>query len=157
MAKVTFSIEGGKELRDALDEVAKTIGAKHSYSILRKAARESVKPMLKAAKQYAPKSTGRLRSSLRIVSRVYKKEDKVVAWVEPNPKKFPKDYAAFFIEFGHRVGPRKLGLARKWVEPIPFLRRAFDDTKAIVEKLLVDWIRFGIDRAWAKNNQVRSS
>ena len=59
--RVSFKIEGLKEVQNAFDELANDIGDKKARSsVLVPAVREAMKPVLSVAKTLAPKDTGEL-------------------------------------------------------------------------------------------------
>lgn len=73
---VKFKFEGFRELSDVLNELNSDFGEKDSKSILNRAVRESMKPVLAQAKSLAPKDTGELALNLRIEARKPTRKDK---------------------------------------------------------------------------------
>ena len=117
MAKVSFKIEGLKELADALrDELPKATAT----NIQKRALQKAGEPIESDAKRYAPYRTGFLREEIDIGSKLsprqkgqHKKESKVEVFVGP-----PSMARGIVAEFGSVKQA-----------PHPFMRPAWDANK----------------------------
>lgn len=74
IVKIEFT--GFKELSDIFKELDSDFGQKDSKSILNRAVRQSMQPVLSQAKALAPKDTGALATTLRIEARKPSRKDK---------------------------------------------------------------------------------
>jgi len=126
-----------------LEDIDRKIGKKY----VRKALRASAKPTLAVAKSTAPVRTGLLQQNLKLKSAGQRKGVFRMA-VGIGKKWYVGDFFyAAFVAFGHRVGNRKLGDARKVVPPNEWLTKAYDSTKegaiAIFRETIMDLIDSG--------------
>jgi HK97 gp10 family phage protein len=140
MNRGRIKLEGGAELERKL----KAIDAKLAKSIVKKALRAGAKVVLKAAKAKAPRKSGLLVKSLKVRSAKAKKGAVRMA-VQTREGDFKGEtFYAAFTEFGHRIGNRKLGNARKVVEAKPFLGPAFDASKDEAARAITETIKQGL-------------
>lgn len=77
-----FEYEGFVETNDLFRQIQKDYGAKDAQNIMRNAVRKSMKPVLNAAKNLAPKDTGALAASLQVETRIPSKKDLRSKYVE---------------------------------------------------------------------------
>lgn len=141
MAKGYLRLTGTQEVRAALLQLEEKVAKR----IARAALKAGAEPMLHAARSKAPVDTGDLVESLKISTG--KKKGKLVARVQTKSGDYKgKTFYGSFIEYGHYAGPRNLGNARKWIEPRPFLRPAFDENKDRSAGIVVEALRTGIDK-----------
>lgn len=96
----TLKIKGLSELQKYLDQLP----AKMEANIMRGALRAGLKPVAEAARNNVNHVSGDLARSVRITSRINKKEGKTVASVKAGAtKRFPGPYYAHFVEYGTRA------------------------------------------------------
>ena len=121
-----MNVAGLKETSDALNELPQTVAKR----ILRKGLRVGAKVVLSVARADAPVgSSGRLRKNIKIRGG-RGSNGKIVLNVGVGAKDFTGEaFYASFVLYGHRVGPRRLGNARKLVPANNFLERAYDAAK----------------------------
>jgi hypothetical protein len=82
--RVSFKIEGLKEVQNAFDELANDIGDKKARSsVLIPSVREAMKPVLAVAKTLAPKDTGELSITMQVEARRPTKKDFNSKYVSP--------------------------------------------------------------------------
>lgn len=139
-----MKLEGAKELDRALTRLGKKAGGK----IGRKALRAGAKPILANAKGRAPKGEkGFIPPSLKLkAGKRSRKKDYINIVIQTDKGWFKgKDFYAAFVEFGHFVGSRKLGSARTWVPPQPFVRPAFDSKKRQAVRIIMRELQRGIE------------
>ncbi len=135
-----FQITGQTELARALRGLSSEIQQQAAVHAMEQA----MQPVVDAARQLAPVGdTGGLKRSIGFIIRKYKKGAIVFGIVGPRrgfgvPDKTkktgrtePANYA-HLVEYGHAIS----GNAAGWVSAHPFLRPAWDSTRAKVEKLL---------------------
>lgn len=138
--RISMSFDGLSHVRAVLD----TLGPKLESKVIVQSMRQAMKPVLAAAKSYAPVRSGALRRSLSIRTQRGKKRSKgiVRVGVVPGKRWFVGDqYYAGFVEFGfdkvptYRVGNRILsrkprsGESTEAVPAKPFLRPALDSNR----------------------------
>lgn len=140
-------IEGGEELAAKLT----ALGEKLYKRLIRKSLRKQLKPVLANAKANVKDDTGQLRKSLKIVSRVDARKGTITAWVGTASKDYQgQEFYGMMVEYGHLLGSRKLGNARRPIPPHPFLKPAFEDNKENIEQSLGQDIREAIDKEASK-------
>ena len=126
MASIKFSMIGFEQFRLSLENLP----SKVSKRVLRKALRAGAKPIAAAAKNLAPSKSGALRSSIKVRSgKRSRRGMSIIVGLGADWYKGDQFYAAF-VEFGYRVGSRKLGDARREVEGQHFMKRAADNSTA---------------------------
>jgi HK97 gp10 family phage protein len=97
-------------------------------SFIRKSLRASTKPTAKLATSTAPEKTGLMKSQIKTRSGGVKKGTyKMTVGVSKKNFTGTAFYFAFEI-FGHRVGKRELGDARKMVPKNDFMDKAYEAT-----------------------------
>lgn len=159
-------VEGLRELRAAL---LRTIPAEVQGKALQKSLTAGTRLTVAAAKMKAPVKTGRMRKAIyatrdRASSRPGF-EARVVA-VKRGKKAQKSNRDAFywkFVEFGHRTGTKKTGYLRKsdrssggyaggtgFVAARPFMRPAFDSTKAAALDAIRDGLKKQVEAAAKK-------
>ena len=139
-----MKLEGAKELDRALTRLGRKVGGK----IGRKALRAGAKPILANAKSRAPKGKkGFIPPSLKLKAGKRSRKKNYVNIVIQTAKGWfkGKEFYAAFVEFGHFLGSRKLGSARKWVPPQPFVRPAFDSKGKQAVRIIMRELRQGIE------------
>lgn len=135
-----FQITGQTEIAKAL----RGISAELRKDAAAHAMEQAVQPVVDAARNLAPVGdTGGLRRSIGFLIRKYRRGLVVFGVIGPRRgfgvpdpslktgRTEPANYA-HLVEYGHAIH----GDAAGWVEAHPFLRPAWDATKAKVEKLL---------------------
>lgn len=153
-ASVKFKLEGVQELNRVLEGLKDPMRTR----VLAEGVTLAAKPLVQAAKSYAPKRTGALRKSIKAVVRRYPRKGVAIAVVGPsteffksgkkikNPKKGesrsgidqPSKYA-HLVEFGHQ---NKGGKGRTPAHP--FMRPAVIATRQLVTGGLVAGISKGL-------------
>ena len=107
------------------------------HRIIGAANREAAQPLISRAQVLVRKKEGNLMESIGPVLKPQRMTKQVgIVWIGPRRQKgVHKGYHGHLIEFGHRVsrqpikkGGKVLGFAR----PYPFMRPAFEQTKAQV-------------------------
>lgn len=123
MSNNALHFTGMKEAAEAFKELDKTVTKK----IIRKGLRIGAKARLvPAAVAEAPEASGLTKSKVKLRSGGSRKGSvSVTVGVDAKDYTGQAFYAAFVL-FGHRVGKRELGDARKLVPANNFLKRAFD-------------------------------
>ena len=152
MAVITAKFTGG----DVLAKALRTLPVKVEKQIIREATRAAAEPVLHAAQAKAPVETGLLKSTLRITTSTSSRKGTFKARIQAGGKgaEEGKDYTgeAFYapmIEYGHFAGHRRLGGAREWVEPKPFMRPAFDENVEKAIDIMIAKVRAGLEREGA--------
>ena len=102
------------------------IGKKAAKSLVRKAARQGLKPALNRARSEAPARSGVTRKQIKI--RGGKSRTGAVA-LKVSWKGTPEAFYGIFVIEGHRIGSRRLGDARTLVPANDFMTRAYEATK----------------------------
>ncbi len=133
--KIDSAIYGAKELEEALNQLPKSMGKSALRAVLKKAA----KPVVSAAKLYAPVLSGDLRDSITVGSslvrsrkRFQQKVGAAQVFVGPT---WPKGAQAHLIEFGHRLVSHA-GQFIRHIPAQPFLRPAWDENKERVLQII---------------------
>jgi len=125
VALATLNLIGEKALQRKLAALGRTGANK----VLRKALRAGAKVIRTEAQANAPVLTGDLRANIRVRAMKRRKQGVGVRVVVGDGWYQGDQFYGAFLEFGHRVGSRRLGDARATVEPKPFMRPAFDQKK----------------------------
>lgn len=121
MARTTVTVEGLRELEQALRELSKTTGK----AVLRRTLLEAAEPMRVVAQATAPEFRGDLKVSVGASTKLGKRQGKL------HRRMFRNDRAAAEVFVGAGVLPQahlqEFGTARH--EPQPFMRPAWDAEK----------------------------
>lgn len=158
-------LDGAEEAIRSLDGLSRTL----RNQILRKAINAASKVVLDAARKLVPVETGMLKKSLAVRIQTYRSTGTVVGVIGPrtgykktrqgkvltsfgrkikstgrNPSKY-----AHLIEFGHNIA-RPKGKLVGYARARAFLRPAFDQNKAAIEKLLTERVAEEIEKAARK-------
>lgn len=135
MARQSFRIEGLSELKDALETEFSKVTA---TNVLKRALTEAAKPIEADAERLAPWLTGKLRTSIKIASRLsrrqkqqHRKESRVELFVGPSSL-----VQAITQEFG-TVNQ----------SPQPFMRPAWSANKMGALNSIKDLIKIEIEKA----------
>lgn len=123
MSNEGLTFKGLKEAADAFKELEKTVVKK----VIRTGLRTGIKAgLLPAAKSEAPERSGLTKRKIKVRSGGRRKGT-ISMTVGVDSKDYTgKAFYAAFVLFGHRVGRKALGDARKSVPANNFLKRAFD-------------------------------
>ena len=132
MAVTELRLEGDKQLIKKLERLGSTIGRR----VVRKAAGKSMTPMNKAAKREAPVVTGLLKKSIGKKVKTYRKDG--VVWVAVGPR-------TGFLEVIDGVRKDPVKYAHLVEQHNPFMRRAFDNTKGAVLRIMEKELRSNIE------------
>lgn len=140
---ITFQLTGDKEL----DRKFQELPAKVEKKVLREALRPAAKIILAQAKSNAPVLTGNTKESLKVRAAKRSRRTKNYVGIQVvTGKDFfqGQTFYAAFEEFGHRIGPRRLGDARKQFPGVHFIEHAYeqkaDEAKALALKLIAEGI-----------------
>ena len=157
----TVQVKGLRELRETL---LRKIPLEYQGKVLQAALAAGARLTVAQAKSNAPELTGRLKRAIYATrdSRNSKTtyEQRVVS-VRRGKKQQKNNRDAFywkFVEFGHRIVPRAKGqstrAARKkaagQVPARPFMRPAFEATKAKAAQVIADRLKVELDKAAKK-------
>lgn len=135
-------MSGLKELDEALGKLPRATGK----NVLRRIAIRSLAPVLSAAKQFVPVNEGHLRNSLKITTRLSKRQQRENAKEVAEGKASVQLYAgASALPHSHLV---EFGTAK--MAPQPFLRPAWDANKEDVLQLIKDELGTEITKAAAR-------
>lgn len=140
------SLEGGAELDAALAQIQ----LKVARQILRKAVKVAYTPVFAAVKANLHNVTGQLAASLRIKTRFKASRGTATAEVVTSNDQFNNqgnEFYAAFVEFGHLLGSRKLGNARKAVPGEHFMQYAHEENKEQTIEIFEAQLRAGIEAA----------
>lgn len=139
-----FTLTGDK----ALDRFFRTFPAKVQKKVVRKPLRDGAKIVNDAAKSDAPVRSGKLRKAYRVRAAKRSRKNKHLVTIRPQigagDFKGETFYGAFG-EFGHRVGPRRLGNARAIVPGLHTFERAFKRVSSQAQSVTVEGIKRGIE------------
>jgi HK97 gp10 family phage protein len=148
---------------EGISEVLNALPSDLRKQIMSTAMGEAAKPIVRAAKTFAPRKTGALRTSINHVVRKYRDGESVVAIIGPDKDYYgsgkrlkktadrrgadrPSKYA-HLVEFGHAV---KGGVGAKLVQPKPFMRPAVMSAASSTGETLAEGVRKGIERTRAR-------
>jgi HK97 gp10 family phage protein len=114
--------------------------------IVAKANRAGAKIIKSAAEANAPDRSGLTRANIRIRTSNKKAKGSYRAFVGVGAKDWtgPTFYAAFVL-WGHRVGPRKLGNARKLVPANDWLKRSGEQAGQRAADAVVGELKSGVE------------
>jgi HK97 gp10 family phage protein len=143
VATFIMDVRGGKALAAKLRKLPNKI----SNKIQRKGLRAGAKLIQRAAKKLAPKDTGLLRSSLRVRAGKPRKGKVAVRVMTGEGDYKGETFYGSFLEYGHRLGHRKLGSQRKMIPAKPYMKPAFEQNKDAAVKAVRQAIREGIREA----------
>lgn len=119
MPEAGLNVAGLQETKQALE----ALGIKTEKKIIRKGLRAGAKIVQAACQSEAPKLTGFMASKIKVRSGKAGK-GKLAVTVGVGAKDFKGDaFYGAFVEYGHRVGSRRLGDKRKLVPANNFLER----------------------------------
>jgi len=142
MTSSSVRVEGLKELDEALGKLPRATGK----NVLRRIAIRSLAPVLSAAKDFVPVDEGHLKDSLKITTRLSRRQRSINAREVAEGKASVQLYAgasalphAHLVEFGTVNMP-----------PQPFLRPAWDANKEDVLQLIKDELGEEITKAAAR-------
>ena len=140
---LTMTVFGDREVAAKFKTLPKRVQGK----VLRQSLRPAAKIVNEEAKQQVPVDTGALRKSLKLRAGKKRKRGVVAIVVQTGAGFFQGEtYYGGFVQFGHRIGSRKLGDARKMVPANPFLTRAYDAKKDQALRLTESLIASGVER-----------
>ena len=139
-----FQITGDKELDRKLAELPDKVERK----VFRQAVREGAKQFLAPARALTPVLSGQLAASLKVRAGGRSRKFKGVSATVITEEGFfrGKTFYGAFREFGHRVGPRRLGDARRQVPGLHFLKRAYEANAEAVKAAASASLRAGVER-----------
>lgn len=142
MGRGAVRIDGLKDLDAALAQLPKATGK----NVLRRTGVLALAPVVAAAKRNVPVDDGDLRDSLRVTTKLSKRQQRINAKAVAEGKSSVQLYAgaaalphAHLVEFGTEKMP-----------PQPFMRPAWDAEKDQVLKLIRDELGNEIDKAAAR-------
>lgn len=119
--RTSFRVEGFSELDNALKELPKATGK----NALRRAARKALEPVMEAARSMAPVDDGTLRNSLKVATKLSKRQASI------HRKMVRDDKASVEVYAGASALPQahlsEFGTVNQ--APQPFLRPAWDQNK----------------------------
>lgn len=148
------TVTGFAEFAKAMDNLT----AKVNKSLSVRAMKRALKPTKAELSREAPEDTGAMLESFKIrVLRDKDKHTKRVGLITAGKWFTGETFYAAFVEFEHRVGPRKLGDARTLVPGEHFLENSFDETRDEVIKQLEFHIWNEIEKEIKKGTNGASS
>lgn len=127
----TIKIEGLKELDAALAELPKAT----AKNVLRRVGRKALEPMVAAARDGAPVKSGALRKSMKVASRLSKRQASL------HRKMFKSDKASVELFAGASNLPHAhlLEFGTVNIAPRPFMRPAWDGNhRGMLESIKTD-------------------
>jgi len=137
--KTTVKLEGLKELETALSELPKST----SKAVLRRIGIRAIAPVISTAKELVPVDEGQLRDSLRVTTRLSKRQRRL------NRKRAADEKAGVELFAGAAALPHahlvEFGTAK--TPPRPFLRPAWDQNKSAVLKTIQEELGDEIEKA----------
>lgn len=156
---IRFQITGQTEISKALQGLASAVQKK----VAMEAMEEAVQPVVVVARLLAPVGeTGRLRDSIGFAVRQYRRGQVTYGVIgarrgfgvtsADGSRTDPANYA-HLVEYGHAVA----GDAVAYVDPHPFLRPAWEATKARVLVILGQAIGSGIEHEAAMRAEARTA
>lgn len=152
MAKVTFKIEGMKELERAFKKLGDV-----PQKVVTPAARKGMRIVQKDAKKNAPEDLGTLKDGIILVGERSRLKGKKVYQVvfdrrynhvfqkpvkNPSPGRSKIAYYPASMEYGYYLRNGQ------WMPGFHFLKNAIQDNEKTVRKVIVDELFKGIDKAW---------
>ena len=128
MIEVRFTPAQLRSIEKAIDKLG---DVKTANALVSRSARIAAKMfLLQPAKKATPKQTGQLRKSTKIRA-IKRSKDAAGVRVGYSDQDFVGDqFYGAFVEYGYRVGPRRLGDARTKVEGQGNLKRVADNNGA---------------------------
>lgn len=142
MARASIRIDGLRELDAALAELPKATGK----NVLRRTGVRALAPVIADAKQRVPVDDGDLRDSLKVTTRLSKRQQRLNAKAVAEGKASVQLYAgAAALPHAHLV---EFGTAN--MAPQPFMRPAWDANKDQVLQLIKDELGGEIEKAAAR-------
>ncbi len=142
---------GVEEMKAALMEFPAKVATKH----LRRGLREGAKVIRLQCVADAPVRTGLTRSAIKVRAGK-KKRNTISAMVAIGEGDFKGDtFYAGMVNYGWRVGSRKLGLARRFVPGTRWLNKAFDKSKDLALQVFMYIVQKGIEEEAAAARTVR--
>lgn len=142
MASLTVDLSGDRELIRKIESLGNQI-----KPIASRVLRTAAAPILSQAKANAPVRSGALRASLK-VRKATSRQGRVRIIVSTSAGDFQgKQYYGAFVEYGHKVGSRKLGSARKDVAPVRYIGRAWDALSSQTEQAVKQGFKDEIEKA----------
>lgn len=138
----TIRLEGAKEIEAKLHRLPPVVERK----LARQSLRAGAKIVQAQAKADAPRKTGFLASQIKV--RAAQRRRGRIGVVVQTAKGFFKgdSFYGAFQEMGFRIGPRRLGDARRFVDGKHFMQRAFDSTKQRAADTVLESLKLGIER-----------
>lgn len=124
MSDIVFSIQSAAHNIRAIERYGKA-----AKPVMRKAVREGAKELAEGAKDEAPVLSGRTAKAIKVRA-MRAKRNTIAASAQIGSGFFTgQTFAAAFVHFGHKIGKRSLGSARKSVPANPFMERGFKKRK----------------------------
>ena len=148
MAEFIYSIDGLKELQNALLDLEPKVARKYATKSLR----EAMKLILEEARSRCPVKSGATKKALRIRAGRNKKGYRSVTVVIGNKWFTGEEFYAAFVLFGHRQGSRKLGNARKEIPANPWLEQAAIAKEGASVEKLTETLGQLIEDGWPQAN-----
>jgi len=150
---VTLTVRGDKAVMKRLKSLHRTVAKK----VITKAARTAMKPVMKAARDNAPKKTGAMRKAIKLYSLKKNRRGEIGIMVALGDKKkwYTGDqFYGAFQEFGWKVGRRLTRRSirpdtRKQVEGKHFIERAYQSHGEQAMRTFMDEVPREIEKAMA--------
>jgi len=150
---VGLTLEGGKQLDAALDELKYTT----ARAVARRAMKKALEPVAQTARALVAKRSGRLASSITVVPRVKKSQRAIARRDKSSDTRVmyvgPSGYngaLGYLVEWGSGPRHHKDGKYSGIMPAQPFLRPAWDAHRTLVLALLQEQLRVAIDKAAAR-------
>lgn len=142
---ITFRLTGDR----LLDARFAALSRASQGKIIRPALRAASNEFLTAARANVPVKTGALKRSL--VVRSGKRSRRAIRVLVQTGAGFftGPTYYGGFVEYGHRVGKRSLGMARRFVRGVHFVRRAYEQRRESAKARALAEIRAALLRVAA--------
>jgi HK97 gp10 family phage protein len=135
---VKISVTGIAEI----DKVLRGMPAQLSHTVLGQAHAAAAKPLVERAKLLAPEGpTGNLVDSIGAEKESFSKVTQL-GQVQAGPRRSRrhKGHVAHLVEYGTTVRANRKGANRGAMRKSPFMQRAFDQTKNLVEGSIAEQI-----------------
>ena len=143
--KFQIALTGADELRRNLATLEPRVAKK----VIRRALRAGSKIILDRAKATSPVLTGALRNSLRVRAMTRMRKSVLGMKVVTGKGFFTGEtFYGAFVEFGHKIGSRKLGDQRKDVPGKHFIQEAAETMTSRVGSQVSKDIAAGIEAEW---------